>query len=223
VIAAFAAVLALASAPLDSQVVLERYASKLLATEAPKVLIFTYSVSQAGPSDIEQTHRIYRSGELVRDETLTVDGQPPRRKITRFARYRNRYTLENLAPRLTEYALLFQRATRNGNAWNYQYRAVPLGTSSGFVVDGLTIDGRSYLPVGIQFHTGNAAARGKGAIAFSRSGKYWVPTGVSIEAKVRGEPARERITFGGYQFPASLPKSTFQGPKPLPTPVAPTL
>lgn len=222
-ILALAAVLALASAPLDSQLVLERYASKLLATEAPKVLIFTYNVSQAGPNDIEQTHRIYRSGDLVRDETLAVDGQPPRRKITRIARYRNRYTLENLAPRLTQYALLFQRAVRSGNAWNYQYRAIPLGASAGFVVDALTIDGRSYLPVGIQFHTGNAAAKGKGAIAFSRAGKYWVPTGVSIEAKVRGEPARERITFGGYQFPASLPKSTFQGPKPLPTPVVPGL
>jgi hypothetical protein len=222
VIAAVAAIVALASAPLDSQVVLERYAARLLATEPPKVLIFTYSVSQAGPRDIEQTHRIYRSGELVRDETLSVDGQALKQKVTRIGRYRNRYTVDNLAPRLTQYAFLFQRAVRSGNSWTYQYRAIPLGSPGSFVVEGLTIDGRSFLPAAIQFHTGNAVAKGKGAIDFSRSGKYWVPTMVNIEARVGGKPARERITFAGYQFPASLPKSTFQGPKPLPTPVLPT-
>jgi hypothetical protein len=222
VIAALAAIVALATTPLDSQLVLERYASRLLTTEPPKVLIFTYSVSQAGPRDIEQTHRIYRSGELVRDETLSVDGQPLKQKATRIARYRDRYTLDNLAPRLTQYAFLFQRAVRSGNAWAYQYRAVPLAAPAGFVVDGVTIDGRSFLPSSIEFHTGNAVAKGKGAIGFSRSGKYWVPTVVSIEAKLGGKPARERITFAGYQFPARLPKSTFQAPKPLPTPVLPT-
>jgi hypothetical protein len=222
VIAALAAILALASAPLDSQLVLERYASHLLAIDPPKVLVFTYTVSQAGPRYIEQTHRIYRSGELVRDETLAIDGQPLKQKITRIARYRNRYTLENLAPRLTQYALLFNRATRSGNAWNYQYRAIPLGAPAGFVVEGVTIDGRSFLPVAIQFHTANGIAKGKGAIGFGRSGKYWVPTAVNVEATIKGKPARERISFASYQFPASLPKSTFQAPKPLPTPVLPS-
>ena len=221
-IAALAAILALAGAPLDSQIVLERYAARLLATEPAKVLVFTYNVSQAGPRFIEQTHRVYRSGELVRDETLSVDGQSLKQKVTRIARYRNRYTLDNLAPRLTQYAFLFRRAVRSGNAWEYQYRAVPLGAPGSFVVEGVTIDGHSFLPVAIQFHTANASAKGKGAVDFSRAGKYWVPTAVSIEATIQGKPARERITFNGYQFPASLPKSTFQTPKPLPTPVLPT-
>lgn len=220
-IAALAAILALATAPMDSQRVLDRYASQLLATEPAKALVFTYTVSQAGPRDIEQTHRIYRSGELVRDETLAIDGQALKHKITRIARYRNRYTIENVAPRLTQYAFIFERAEPAGNDWNYVYRAVPLGAPGSFVVEGLTIDGRSFLPLQIQFHTGNASAHGKGAIAFARSGKYWVPTVVNIAAMVKGKPARERITFAGYQFPASLPKSTFQAPKPLPTPVLP--
>jgi hypothetical protein len=222
VIAALAAIVALASAPLDSQLVLERYAARLLANEPPKAMIFTYNVSQAGPRYIEQTHRVYRSGDLVRDETLSVDGQPLKQKVTRIARYRNRYTLDNLAPRLTQYAFLFRRAVRAGSAWEYQYQAVPLGAPGNFVVEGVTIDGRSFLPLAIQFHTANGVAKGKGAIDFSRSGKYWVPTTVSIEATIHGKPARERITFAGYQFPASLPKSTFQTPKPLPTPVLPT-
>ena len=221
-IAALAAVLALASAPLDSQVVLDRYAAKLLAIEPPKVLVFSYSLSQAGPHDIEQTHRIYRSGDLVRDETLTVDGQSLKQKLTRIARYRNRYTIENLAPRITQYAFLFQRAVKNGNSWNYQYRAMPLGAPGAFLVQSLTIDGRSFLPVQIQFRATAASAKGKGTIGFTRSGKYWVPASVAIEATVNGKPARERIAFNGYQFPASLPKSTFQAPKPLPAPVLPS-
>ncbi len=205
---------------MDSQTVLNRYASRLLREESPKVLVFSYTVSQAGPRDIEQSHRIYRSGDLVRDETLMVDGV--KQKTTRIARYRNRYTLENLAPRMTQYAFLFLRASRSGAAPNYVYRAVPLGAVGGFVVDEITIDGRTFLPSLIRFHAGGAALKGSGAIAFSRSGKYWVPVWASAATVASGKAARERIIFTAYQFPASLPKSTFQSPKPLPAPVLPS-
>lgn len=208
-----------APVPLDSQLVLQQYAARLLAADEPKVMIFTYTVSQAGPYDIEQTHRIYRSGELVRDETLLVDGA--RSKSTRIARYRNRYTLENLAPRLTQYAFLFQRATRSGNSLAYEYRAVPLSVQSAFTIDGMVVDGRSFLPSLIRFHIAGAH-KAAGTIGFGRSGKYWVPTVVNVEASIGGKPAREHIAFLSYQFPASLPKSTFQAPKPLPTPALPT-
>jgi len=209
---------ALGAAPLDSQIVLDRYSARLLREEGPKVLVFSYTVSQLGPRDIEQTHRIYRSGELVRDETLMVDGV--RQKTIRIARYRNRYTLDNLAPRLTQYAFLFERSSRAGNTTSYTYRAVPLGAATGFIVDTMTIDGRTFLPSLIHFHAGGPL-RGAGAVAFVKAGKYWVPSSASVEAKINGKPARERITFSAYQFPASLPKSTFQAPKPLPKPVLP--
>lgn len=224
-IRALAALLAFAAligaAPLDSQVVLGRYTSRLLHEEGPKVLVFMYAVSQAGPRNIEQTHRIYRNGDLVRDETLMVDGV--RQKSIRIARYRNRYTLDNFAPRLTQYAFLFERSMRSGNSIEYVYRAVPLGTIGSFVVDGMTIDGRTFLPALIRFHAAGVAAKGSGSITFSKAGKYWVPTSASVEANINGKPARERITFSGYQFPTSLPKSTFQAPKPLPTPALPAL
>lgn len=219
-----AAILALAAftaaAPLDSQLVLEQYAARLLKADEPKVLIFTYTVSQAGPHDIEQTHRIYRSGDLVRDETLTVEGS--RSKSIRIARYRNRYTLENLAPRMTQYAFMFERFVRSGNALSYTYRAIPLGPAGSFVVDGMTLDGRTFLPSQIRFHTARSAVKGTGSIGFARSGKYWVPVSVNVEAHVAGKPVREHIAFTSYQFPESLPKSTFQGPRPLPTPALPS-
>jgi hypothetical protein len=212
---------ALLNAPsMDSQVVLERYAARLLHHEDPKVLIFSYAISQAGPHDIDQTHRIYRSGDLVRDETLTSDGV--RAKAIRIARYRNRYTLEGLAPRLTEYAFLFERAVRSGKSLSYQYRAVPLAPGAAFVVNGITIDLKTFLPTLIRFHAASGGVAGSGSIAFARAGNYWVPMSVAIDATVRGKPAREHISFSSYQFPRSLPISTFQGPKPLPTPALPT-
>lgn len=211
----------LAKAPLDSQVVLERYARHLLAPDVPKTMIFTYTVSQAGPQTIEQTHRVFRSGELVRDETLQDDGQSLKIKPTRITRYRNRYTVENLAPRLTAYAFLFLRAVRTGNGYSYRYKAVPLGASGAFTVDEMTIDGTTYLPSEIVFRTASGKTHGQGTISFAKAGKYWVPTVVSVRAQIAGKPARERITFTAYQFPARLPKSTFQAPRPLPTPALP--
>lgn len=218
---ALVAAAALSSAPLDSQAVLERYASRLLTTEVPKTMVFTYSVSQAGPQSLEQTHRMYRSGELVRDETLQVDGQALKIKITRIARYRNRYSIENLAPRMTEYAFLFLRSIRGAGGYSYVYKAVPLGATGSFVVLGMTIDGRSFLPSEIRFKSASGTIKGTGSIAFARSGKYWVPTGAAVHATIAGKPASERITFTAYQFPPSLPKSTFQSPRPLPTPALP--
>lgn len=212
---------AVSSAPLDSQVVLERYTRHLLSAEVPKTLIFTYSVSQAGPQSLEQSHRIYRSGDLVRDETLAVDGQSLKLKITRISRYRNRYSIENLAPRMTAYAFLFLRAVRSGNTYSYVYKALPLGAASQFTVLGMTVDGRTFLPSEIRFRTSAAGMSGEGTISFAKSGKYWVPTSAAVRATIGGKPARERITFTSYQFPGRLPKSTFQGPRPLPTPVPP--
>ena len=211
----------LTSSPLDSQAVLQRYVSRLLTAEVPKTLIYTYSVSQAGPQSIEQLHRIYRSGDLVRDETVAVDGQTLKIKITRISRYRNRYTIENLAPRMTAYAFLFLRAIRTGNSYSYMYKAVPLGSTAPFTVLGMTVDGRTFLPSEIRFRTASAKMSGEGTVSFAKAGKYWVPTSAAVRATIDGKPARERITFTSYQFPATLPKSTFQAPRPLPTPALP--
>jgi hypothetical protein len=221
VIAALLAAAAISGVPLDSQVVLQRYAARLLSIDVPKTLVFSYSVSQAGPRDIEQSHRIYRSGDLVRDETISVDGQTLKVKVTRIARYRNRYTIEDLAPRMTEYAFFFLHTARNGGRLEYVYKAVPLGATGAFTVLGMTIDGRSFLPSEIRFKTTSGAVSGTGSIAFSPAGRYWVPVAVAVQATIAGKPAREHITFSSYQFPRSLPKSTFQAPRPLPTPVLP--
>lgn len=198
----------------DSQLVLQRYEARLAAVKDPPTLIFTYAVSQAGPQDIDQTHRVYRSGDLVRDETLVVDGVT--QKFTRIARYRNRYTLHNLAPRSGRYVFLFVRPIRSPGRIDYLYRAVPLGPRAAFTVTTMTIDGQTFLPREIRFHSIGAGALGDGTLTFTAAGKYWVPVSIAVQGKINGRTARERIVFGGYQFPAALPKSTFQSPRALP-------
>lgn len=204
------------SAPLqlDSQLVLQRYEARMAAMHEPRTLIFTYYVSQAGPQDIDQTHRVYRSGDLVRDETLIVDGV--RQKVTRIGRYRNRYTLQALAPRTPRYTFLFVRAIRTPARVDYLYRAVAMGAPTAFTVTAMTIDGQTYLPREIRFHSTGGGARGNGTLTFTAAGKYWVPVAVAVQGSVNGRAARERIVFSGYQFPAALPRSTFQAPRTLP-------
>jgi len=208
--------LGVAPATLDSQLVLARYALEMTDLQSPKAMIFSYSVSQLGTTDIEQRHVIYRSGLQVRDETISVDGIPIKPKIVNFARREDRYAIARLAPRSSMYSMLFVRTVLDGAHLDYRYDLTPLDAMSGFVVTSLVIDGDSYLPREIDFTTASGAAHGHGALVYGKSDKYWVPLYVTVEASVGGKPARERIAWGDYRFPPALPASTFVPPKPLP-------
>jgi hypothetical protein len=198
--------------PLDSQIVLERYELEMTALAPPKAVIFTYNVSQAGPTNIEQLHRLYRSGDDVRDETLSVDGQSLKQKVVRIERREDRYAVTRLAPRTSEYSLVFLRAFKQSGHYDYEYEATPLGPSfAGFVVTRVVIDGVRDLPTSILFHTSNVSGEGHGDIEYGSAGGHWVPLSVTIDATIQGKPARERITWSDYRFPPSLPSATFQG------------
>lgn len=226
----FAAVLALAAtlgaipAQLDSQLVLQRYELELSDLAAPKAMIFSYAVSQAGPANMEQRHRIYRSGQDVRDETLAIDGATLSRKLVTFGRREDRYAPARLAPRSTTYSFVFLRTVRDGTHRDYEYEVAPLlASATAFSVDRVTIDGQRFLPRSIRFHTESAQARGTGELQYGPAGGHWVPFSVNVTALVRGKPARERITFGDYRFPPALPASTFVPPKVLPAPTLPPI
>ena len=214
---ALVALLGAAPVTLDSQMVLERYEFEMGELQSPKVMIFTYSVSQLGANDIEQRHVIYRSGLNVRDETIAIDGIPIKPKIVSFGRREDRYAIVRLAPRAASYEMLFTQSVRDGSHFDYRYELTPLGAArSGFVATGLVIDGLSYLPREIDFTTASGTAQGSGKLVYGKSDKYWVPLYVTIEANVSGKPARERIVWGDYRFPPSLPASTFVPPHALP-------
>jgi hypothetical protein len=202
--------------PLDSQYVLQRYAIAIQAVPTPKNVVFTYSVSQAGPSNIEQRHQIYRSGSNVRDELLAVDGLALARKRVKFARRDNRYSVDRLAPRTDAAQVLFIASEKVGRQYQYTYEVTALDKQSGAYVDRMTIDGTTFLPRRLHFHTIAGEARGTGEVVYAPFGKYWMPVMASVDATVGVHPARERITWADYRFPETLPPSTFQAPKPLP-------
>lgn len=215
-IAGFLLGVAPAPSVLDSQYVLQRYALAIDAVPVPKNVVFTYSVSQVGPSNIEQRHTIFRSGPDVRDETLAVDGVALTRKIVRFSRRDDRYAVARLAPRAVAYQILFLRAMRDGRRFDYAYEVTPLLRQSGASIDRMTIDGSRFLPRVVHFHTVGTDAKGDGEVTYAPFGQYWLPVLATVDATVNGKPARERITWGDYRFPEVLPPSTFQPPKPLP-------
>ena len=213
-----------APATIDSQIALERYELEMSSLKHPKATIFSYTVSQAGAYSIEQRHRVYRSGQRVRDETLAVDGAPLARKIVTFSTKSDRYQVGRIAPRTSSYTMLFLEAVRDGSHLDYVYETHPLiATAAGFQATRLTIDGQTFLPRSIQFRTSDGATTGTGELRYVKSGAYWVPEVASIEAVVKGKPTRERITWTDYQFPPSLPPSTFVAPKPLPQTTLPPI
>jgi hypothetical protein len=215
-LAAFA-LLAATPAQLDSQYVLQRYALQIDAVPLPKNIVFIYTVSQAGPQNIEQRHQVYRSGLDVRDETLAVDGVTLPRKRVNIGRREDRYAIDRLAPRSTAYELLFVHSVRDGSHLDYVYDATPGARAAGDAsIDRVTIDGRSFLPRELHFHTSSANAKGTGTIRYAPFGRYWLPVEAEVSATVNGKPAREHIAWSDYRFPESLPDTTFHA-RPLPT------
>jgi len=198
------------AAPLDSQVVLANYSRALAMVKPPTYAIFSYAVSQAGPNDIEQRHRIYRAGLDVRDETISIDGSRPKSAAIAIGKRGDRYAVGLLAPRPGAYELLFVRAIATAGRTDYLFEATPIAKASGgFIVSQVTIDGETFLPRSIAFHTSSLAARGDGEVRYAPFGAYWMPVLATISGTVGDRPARERIAFGEYRFPTSLPPSTF--------------
>ena len=195
--------------------VLARYAVALAANHTPLVLSFEYAIDQAGARDIQQTHRVFRSGNSERDELRSVDGKrvdPP--SIHIFLGRRNRYSMEALAPRPEAYTFRYLRSVRDGRHFDQVFETTPLSPSAANVQQ-VTIDGVTFLPVTIRFTT--QVHQGAGSVTFGRVQKYWLPLKASATAIYAKLAAEEHIVFSAYRFPTSLPAGTFEKPRPLPS------
>jgi hypothetical protein len=84
-----------------------------------------------------------------------------------------------------------------------------------FNVTQVTIDGITALPVAVRFAT--TSHDGSGSVTFARVQTHWMPAVATARATYRKVVAEERIAFGNYRFPPSLPQSTFLTPRPLPS------
>jgi hypothetical protein len=212
----FAAAEPAAEAPVElpPATVLARYTAALAAFSAPAVLSFDYTLEQSGARDMEQTHRVFRSGANERDETLDVDGRKLDPPTTRIFRGRpDHYTVALLAPQPSRYDFTYLGPHRDGRHLDYVFDAVG-GGSPAYRVTRVTIDGVTFLPRSVDFKSG---ATGTGSVIFGPDGHWWVPLEVSASATVDGLAASERLSFTNYRFPPSLPTSTFAAPRPLPS------
>lgn len=197
-------------APLAPREVLQRYAHALAMLPRPRHVSFQYSVEQFGLRGFEQTHRVYRSGSHERDETLAADGTTLKVPSIRIIENRtNRYDVLAVAPRPAAYDFTFRGRSHS----LYVFRTTPHAPRS-FTVNEIQIDARNSLPAVMRFRISAGGARGNGELRYGRAGPYWMVRQALVTARLAtGEHARERIAWGAYQFPASLPPSTFQPPR----------
>jgi hypothetical protein len=197
--------------------VLAKYAEALVGVANPKYVTFEYAVEQAGFHNLVQTHRIYRSGLTERDEILSVDGLPLSQPSVRIIRNRvDRYGIAATSPKPKDYEFTYTGAHRVGSHYEYVFHTDPHGGGA-FAVKSVAIDGLRYLPSQIVFSAVSGAARGQGRLSYAKYDKYWMVSEATVTAKVKGKLARERIFWTRYEFPATLPDSTFIAPRPVPT------
>jgi len=190
--------------------VLARYGHALATLRRPKSVSFQYSVEQLGLRNLEQTHRVYRSGLRERDETLAADGQPlPIPSIRIIENRMDRYDILAVAPRLPAYAFTFVGLRHR--AYVFKTLAHAAGP---FTVTAVELDAGTYLPAVVRFRIAGNGARGSGELHYARADRYWVVRMAQITAHLtNGARAHERIAWSGYQFPSSLPPSTFVLPR----------
>jgi hypothetical protein len=191
---------------------LVRYEAAIAAFHTPAIMTFEYQLEQAGERNIAQTHRIYRSERLERDETIsTGDTKITQPKIRIYRSRSNPYALESLAPRRAAYLFTYVGRVADGRHTDYRYRVRARVRGAGYTVTSVVIDGHRFVPVSIEFTTNAASVTGSGRLRFGDMNGGWVVSEIEASASVGKSLLRERIVLRGYRFPRSLPPSTFGG------------
>ncbi|MEO7039646.1 MAG: hypothetical protein ABI186_06400 [Candidatus Elarobacter sp.] len=197
--------------------VVAKYQAALAGLKEPRVFVVVYTLEQTGARNLEQTHRIFRSGNDERDETIAVNGNRSRTPVIRIFRKRPyRYSVRALSPRPAAYTFTYDGPHKDGKHVDYVFRLTPRAPSSRFSFTQVTIDGITFLPNAVSFVTGQHG--GSGNVYFVKSAAWWVARGASASANVRDGVAHERLSFITWSFPPSLPASTFAVARPLRTP-----
>jgi hypothetical protein len=203
-----------AAGALTPLAILDRYEASLAALKRPRVLSFDYSVEQLGLKNMEQTHRVYRSGLDERDETLVVDGFAlPRPAVRIIANRLYRYDINAIAPTSASYAFQYSGVALDGDGTSYVFRTKP-SVAGAFTVSEIEIDTRTFLPKVVRFKISGDGAHGSGELLYGPAESYWVVREAQVNAHLTsGALAHERITWSNYQFPVALPPSTFEVPR----------
>jgi hypothetical protein len=182
--------------PLEPDTVLVRYADALAGVKRPPAVSFDFWIEQLGLHNIEQVHRVYRSGTSERDETLSIDGYPLRTPEVRILLNRRYpYDITAVAPKLDAYVFTLVNTLRSGNHYTYTFATKPRAPRS-FTVSQVTIDGETFLPSTVRFSVRGGNARGDGRLRYGKAGRYWVVSDATVAARLAdGKPAHERIVW----------------------------
>lgn len=210
-----AALAAAALTLLPPDAVLTKYQAAVAALREPHVFTVEYTLEQMGVRSLQQSHRIFRSGNDERDEIVAVNGTrltSPAVRIFRGRRYR--YAAAELAPKPGAYGFTYTGSRKDGRHVDYVFHLVSRAGKPAFAFTDVTIDGVTFLPTAVAFAT--SAHDGRGTVTFAKQEKYWVATGATASARAASGIAQERLTFSGWRFPASLPRSTFTARRPAP-------
>jgi hypothetical protein len=204
--------------PLESSEVLARYAEAMAGISRPTAVEFEYSVEQLGARTLQQTHHVYRSGQSERDEIIAADGQTLSRPSVRILLNRRYpYDVRSIAPLPAQYTFIFLGTMLQGpDRFAYLYRTEPKGAGGNFVVDGVQIDGVTFLPATIHFRIVGEVTHGSGSIHYAKYDRYWLVHEALVAVHMpKGTLANEHIVWSKYQFPPSLPAETFKEPRPV--------
>jgi len=205
---------ATAPRPLPATTVVAKYQQALATQKEPSAISFDYTLEQSGVRELDQRHRVFRSGTDERDEVLVVNGRELTTPEVRIFRgRRDRYAIGRLAPSPARYVFLFAGTQRDGHHLDYVFTLTPK-VPGAFIVTRVAIDGVAFLPTSIAFRVQGG---GHGTVRYARTEKWWVPLSADASAHVNRALASEHLVFSNYLFPITLPSSTFEKPRPLPT------
>ena len=211
------ALVAAAALALAPDAIVAKYQAALTALKEPRVFVVVYTLDQSGTRTLEQTHRVFRSGNDERDETIAVNGTRSRTPVIRIFRNRPfRYGVHSLAPKPAAYTFAFAGPHKDGKHVDYVFHVTPRAPGGAFAFTDVTIDGITFLPSAVSFATQQHGGRGN--VYFVKAASWWVARGASASASGRDGVAHERLSFIDWRFPTSLPASTFAVARPLHTP-----
>ncbi|MGH7716549.1 MAG: hypothetical protein ACREML_11205, partial [Vulcanimicrobiaceae bacterium] len=106
---------------------------------------------------------------------------------------------------------------KQGRNLVYIFNAFARGTPR-YEVTRIIVDGKSFLPVELEYRAKTGGVVGTGSVTFAKTEKYWMPQSATARAQVKGDLQTERIDWSRYQFYEDLPPSTFAEPRAPQTP-----
>ena len=198
---------------------LANYVQALDAIKMPPAYIFEYAFAHHGRHPQEVEHRIFRQGSRERDEIIGFNHEKlPRPSIRVFLLHHDPYDVVALSPRTDSYVFTYSGEGKQGHNLVYVFNVFARGTPK-YEVTRMVIDGKSFLPLQLDYRATIGAVVGTGTVTFAKTDKYWMPQSATARAEVSGDLQTERIDWSKYQFYEGLPPSTFAEPRaPLVTP-----